>query len=175
MKITSSREVYRCRIFHVTEDRAVDPKTGFEIKRSVVRHGGSAVMMAVDHRKRVLLVRQYRLPAAKYLWELPAGTVDPGEKPLQTARRELIEETGYRAGTWRKLASFLVSPGYVTERMTIYLATNLTAGKATPMDDERIEARWFTAPEVARLIRTGTVDDAKTIIGFFAWRNGAMR
>src|ERR1035438_10761816 len=66
------------------------------------------------------------------------------------------------AGTWRKLASFLVSPGYVTERMTIYLATNLTAGKATPMDDERIEARWFTAPEVARLIRTGTVDDAKT-------------
>ena len=175
MKITSSREVYRCRIFHVTEDRAVDPKTGFEIKRSVVRHGGSAVMMAVDHRKRVLLVRQYRLPAAKYLWELPAGTVDPGEKPLQTARRELIEETGYRAGTWRKLASFLVSPGYVTERMTIYLATNLTAGKATPMDDERIEARWFTAPEVARLIHTGTVDDAKTIIGFFAWRNGAMR
>ena len=175
MKITSTREVYRCRIFHVTEDRAVDPKTGFEIKRSVVRHGGSAVMMAVDHRKRVLLVRQYRLPAAKYLWELPAGTVDPGEKPLQTARRELIEETGYRAGTWRKLASFLVSPGYVTERMTIYLATNLTAGKATPMDDERIEARWCTAPEVARLIRTGTVDDAKTIIGFFAWRNGAMR
>ncbi|MGA3016700.1 MAG: NUDIX hydrolase [Bryobacteraceae bacterium] len=172
MKITSSREVYRCGIFHVTEDRAVDPKTGFEIKRSVVRHGGSAVMMAVDDRKRVLLVRQYRLPAARDLWELPAGTVDAGEKPLQTARRELIEETGYRAGTWRKLASFLVSPGYVTERMTIYLATNLTAGKATPMEDERIEARWFTAPEVARLIRVGTIDDAKTIIGFFAWRNG---
>ena len=141
MKITSSREVYRCRIFHVTEDRAVDAKTGFEIKRSVVRHGGSAVMMAVDDRKRILLVRQYRLPAAKYLWELPAGTVDPGEKPLQTARRELIEETGYRARTWRKLASFFVSPGYVEERMTIYLATDLTAGKATPMDDERIEAR----------------------------------
>jgi ADP-ribose pyrophosphatase len=72
MKITSTREVYRCRIFHVTEDRAVDPKTGFEIKRSVVRHGGSAVMMAVDDRKRILLVRQYRLPAAKYLWELPS-------------------------------------------------------------------------------------------------------
>ena len=175
MKITSSREVYRCRIFHVTEDRAVDAKTGFEIKRSVVRHGGSAVMMAVDDRKRILLVRQYRLPAARYLWELPAGTVDPGEKPLQTARRELIEETGYRARTWRKLASFLVSPGYVTERMTIYLATNLTAGKATPMHDERIQARWFTAPEVARLIGVGTVDDAKTIVGFFAWRDGDMR
>ncbi|MGD0873127.1 MAG: NUDIX hydrolase [Bryobacteraceae bacterium] len=175
MKITSSREVYRCRLFHVTEDRAVDPKTGFEIKRSVVRHVGSAVMMAVDERKRILLVRQYRLPAAKYLWELPAGKLDPGEKPLQTARRELIEETGYRARTWRELASFLVSPGYVAERMTIYLATNLTAGKATPMEDERIEARWFTAPEVARLIRAGDIDDAKTIIGFFAWRYGPMR
>jgi ADP-ribose pyrophosphatase len=175
MKITSTREVYRCRIFHVTEDRAVDPKTGFEIKRSVVRHGGSAVMMAVDDRKRVLLVRQYRLPAAKYLWELPAGTLDPGEKPLQTARRELIEETGYRARTWRKLASFFVSPGYVTERMTIYLATNLTAGKATPMDDERIEARWFTAPEVDKMIRAGTIDDAKTIVGFLAWRSRPLR
>jgi ADP-ribose pyrophosphatase len=174
MKITSSREVYRCRIFHVTEDHAVDAKTKFEIKRSVVRHGGSAVMMAVDDRKRILLVRQYRLPAARYLWELPAGTVDPGEKPLQTARRELIEETGYRARTWRKLASFFVSPGYVTERMTIYLATNLIAGKATPMDDESIEARWFTAPEAAKLIRTGTIDDAKTIIGFLAWRNGPI-
>lgn len=175
MKITSSREVYRCSIFHVTEDRAVDRKTGFEIKRSVVRHGGSAVMMAVDDRKRILLVRQYRLAAARNLWELPAGTVDPGEKPLQTARRELIEETGYRARTWRKLASFFVSPGYVAERMTIYLATNLTAGQATPMEDERIEARWFTAREVARLIRAGTIDDAKTIIGFFAWRNGNLR
>ncbi len=175
MKITSSREVYRCRIFHVTEDRAVDPKTGFEIKRSVVRHGGSAVMMAVDDRKRILLVRQYRLPAAKYLWELPAGTVDPGEKPLQTARRELIEETGYRARTWRKLASFFVSPGYVEERMTIYLATDLTAGTATPMDDERIEARWFTTAEIAKLIRAGAIVDAKTIIGFFAWRSGSTR
>ena len=175
MKITSTREVYRCRIFHVTEDRAVDPKTGFEIKRSVVRHGGSAVMMAVDDRKRILLVRQYRLPAARYLWELPAGTVDPGEKPLQTARRELIEETGYRARTWRKLASFFVSPGYVAERMTIYLATDLTAGKAAPMDDERIEARWFTAAEVARLIGAGNIEDAKTIVGFLAWRNGPKR
>ena len=90
MKITSSREVYQCKLFRVTEDHAVDLKTGVEIKRSVVRHAGSAVMMAVDERNRVLLVRQYRLPAAKYLWELPAGRLDPGEKPLQTARRELI-------------------------------------------------------------------------------------
>src|SRR5690349_18152236 len=109
MKIVESKEVYQCSLFRVTEDRAVEPKTHFEIKRSVVRHIGSAVMMAVDDRKRVLLVRQYRLPAEKYLWELPAGKLDDGETPLEAAKRELIEETGYRARKWKKLISFLAS------------------------------------------------------------------
>jgi len=171
MKITSSREVYRCRLFSVTEDEAVDPKTGFTIKRSVVRHAGSAVMMAVDGKKRILLVRQYRLPAEKYLWELPAGKVDPGEKPLQAAKRELAEETGYKARTWTKLASFWASPGFVQERMTIYLATDLTAGSATPMDDERIEARWFTRREVREMIAAGKIEDAKTMVGFLRWQD----
>jgi ADP-ribose pyrophosphatase len=170
MKIVSSREVYKCNLFAVTEDRAVDPKAGFEIKRSVVRHAGSAVMMAVDEKKRILLVRQYRLPAGKDLWELPAGRLDPGETPLKAARRELAEETGYKARTWKKLASFWVSPGYVQERMTIFRATDLTAGDATPMDDERIETRWFTRREVAEMIRSGKMEDAKTIIGFFMAR-----
>ncbi|MFY9725198.1 MAG: NUDIX hydrolase [Bryobacteraceae bacterium] len=170
MKITSSREVYKCNLFRVTEDRASDPKTGFRIKRSIVRHAGSAVMMAVDDRQRILMVRQYRLPAARYIWELPAGRLDPGEKPLQAAKRELIEETGYRARRWTRLARFFVSPGYVDERMTIYLAEGLTAGVATPMDDERIETRWFPAREVERMIETGKLDDAKTIVGFYRWK-----
>src|SRR5690242_16354439 len=128
MKITSSKQVYDCGLFRVTEDEAVDPKTHFKIKRSVVRHAGSAVMMAVDARQRILLVRQYRLPAEKYLWELPAGRLDPGETPLQAAKRELAEETGYRARTWKKLVTFFASPGYVQEKMTIFQATNLTGG-----------------------------------------------
>lgn len=170
MKITESREVYQCKLFRVTEDKAVEPKTGFKIERSVVRHAGSAVMMAVDEKKRILLVRQYRLPADKYLWELPAGKLDAGEKPLQAAKRELAEETGYQAKKWSKLASFWVSPGYVEERMTIFLATDLTEGKATPMDDERIEARWFKKKEVAAMIEDGKIEDAKTIIGYFMWQ-----
>lgn len=170
MKITSSKEVYKCSLFSVTEDRAVDEKSKFEINRSVVRHAGSAVMMAVDEKKRILLVRQYRLPAEKYLWELPAGRLDPGEKPLQAAKRELAEETGYKAKTWTKLAGFFVSPGYVQEKMTIFLATDLTAGEATPMDDERIEARWFAKKELAEMIREGKIEDAKTIVGFFMWQ-----
>jgi ADP-ribose diphosphatase len=166
MKIISSKQVYDCGLFRVTEDRAVDPKTGFQIKRCVVRHIGSAVVMAVDAKKRILLVRQYRLPADRYLWELPAGRLDPGETTLQAARRELAEETGYKARTWKKLASFWVSPGYVEERMTIYLATDLKEGVATPMDDEQIEMAWFTRKQIAAMIAKGDIQDAKTLIGF---------
>ena len=169
MKLISSKEITTNRIFTVTWDHAVDPD-GFEIERAIVQHRGSAVIMPVDEKKRILLVRQYRLPARRFMWELPAGTVDPGEKPLQTARRELTEETGYRAKKWTKLAEFYPSPGFLSEKMTIYLATGLTAGEAKPMDDERIETRWFTAKEVDEMIRAGKIMDAKTNIGFLRWK-----
>jgi ADP-ribose pyrophosphatase len=169
MKLVSSTEKYRCEIFWVTEDRAVDPD-GFEIHRAIVQHRGSAVMMPVDKRGRILLVRQYRLPARKSLWELPAGRVDEGEKVLATARRELAEETGYRARRWKKLLSFFVSPGYVAEKMTIFVATDLVEGEAEPMEDERIESRWFAPRELDAMIRSGRIADAKTIVGFLAWQ-----
>ncbi len=169
MKIISSKELLRTPIFYVTQDVALDPE-GFEIKRAIVQHGGSAVVMPVDDRRRVLLVKQYRLPARRYMWELPAGRVDEGETPLQAARRELKEETGYRARKLQKLAEFYASPGFLAEKMTIYLAQGLTAGKATPMEDERIEMQWYSATEVDKLIQTGKILDAKTMIGFFHWK-----
>ena len=148
----------------------LDDPDGFEIERAIVQHGGSAVMMPVDDRKRILLVRQYRLPARRYTWELPAGRVDEGETPLQAARRELVEETGYRAKSWKKLTEFYPSPGFLAEKMTIYLATGLKAGEAKPMEDERIETRWFTSDELDDFIRSGKVIDAKTMIGFLRWK-----
>ena len=169
MKLISSKELLRNRIFHVTQDHALDPD-GFEIKRAIVHHGGSAVMMPIDTRRRVLLVKQYRLPARRFMWELPAGTVDPGETPLQTARRELAEETGYRAKTWAKLAEFFPSPGFLAEKMTIYTARDLTEGEAKPMEDERIETKWHTAGEIDKMIRSGKIIDAKTMIGFLRWQ-----
>ena len=169
MKIVSSKERFKNRLFTVTEDHAIDPD-GFEIKRAIVHHRGSAVMMPVDDRKRILLVRQYRLPAQRFLWELPAGSVDPGETPLQTAKRELKEETGYRAKHWKKLVTFFPSPGFLTEQMSIYLATGLTAGAATPMDDERIATRWFSAEEVESAIDANQIRDAKTMLGYFFWK-----
>ena len=168
MKITASKEVYRCGLFWVTEDEAED-KTGWKMKRSVVRHRGSAVMMAVDDKNRVLLVRQYRLPANQSLWELPAGKTDEGESVQQAAKRELIEETGVRAKKWKKLVTFFPSPGYVEEQMTIFLATDLTLGESQPMEDERIETRWFTKKELRKLIESNKIIDAKTMIGFLYW------
>jgi ADP-ribose pyrophosphatase len=169
MKTISSKELIRTPILWVTMDRAIDPD-GFEIKRAIVQHRGSAVMMAVDGRDRILLVRQYRLPARQYLWELPAGRVDEGETPLQAAKWELVEETGYRARTWKKLVEFYPSPGFLAEKMTIYIATGLTEGVQTPMEDERIQARWFSADEIDRMIERGKILDGKTMIGFLKWR-----
>ncbi len=169
MKLVSSRERYRCSILRVTEDHAIEPG-GVEIRRVVVRHGASAVMMPVDAKGRVLLVRQYRLPAGRALWELPAGRADPGESPLAAARRELEEETGYRARHWKKLVAFYPSPGFLTEKMTIFLATGLIAGLARPMEDERIECRWFTRRELDARIRAGKIIDGKTLVGLMLER-----
>jgi ADP-ribose pyrophosphatase len=174
MKLISSEERYRTPIFWVTQDHALDPD-GFEIHRAVVQHNGSAVMMPVDAKGRILLVRQYRLPARRYLWEFPAGRVDPGETVLKAARRELVEETGYRARKWKKLVSFWASPGYVAEKMTIYVATELTAGESKPMEDERIRTRWFRPREIEKAIRTGGIGDAKTMIGYFLWKSSRSK
>src|SRR5262249_35075050 len=99
MKIVSSKEVLKNKLFTVVDEIAHDP-SGFEIHRNIVRHPGSAVMLAVDPQQRILLVKQFRLPAEQELWELPAGRVDPGESSLEAAKRELSEETGYSAKTW---------------------------------------------------------------------------
>ena len=132
-------------------------------------------MMPVDARGRILLVRQYRLPARAYLWELPAGRVDPGETVLRAAKRELREETGYTARKWTKLVTFWASPGYVAEKMTIFAAEQLTPGEAKPMEDERIETRWFTLREIEALIDAGKLVDGKTIIAAGLWKRRRNR
>jgi ADP-ribose pyrophosphatase len=104
------------------------------------------------------------------LWELPAGRLDPGETPLKAAKRELLEETGFKAKKWTKLATYYPSPGFLAEKMTLFAAEELTEGDAQPMDDERIEVRWFTPKELDGMIREGKLQDGKTLIGFLTWR-----
>jgi ADP-ribose pyrophosphatase len=168
MKIISSKEILKNKIFTVVDEVAHD-NSGFEIHRNIVRHPGSAVMIAVDEKDRILLVKQFRLPAEKDLWELPAGRIDKGENALQAAKRELREETGYEAKKWVKLISYWASPGYVAEKMNLFLAQNLTAGKPHPMGDERIETEWFSRKKIAKMIDGGKLEDGKTLVGYFMW------
>ena len=164
-RLISSRTVYRGPVFWVTTDDVEEPG-GVRARRDVIHHTGSVVVLAVDESRstpRVLLERQYRHAANDYLWELPAGRIDPGEKPLPAARRELLEETGYTATHWRRILNFYASPGFVAETMSVYMATGLRVGEAQPEDDEVIHKRMVSLPAAVRMVLNGTIRDAKTI------------
>ena len=164
-RVISSRTVYRGPVFSVSTDHVVEPG-GIKVRRDLIHHSGSIVVLAVDDSRatpRVLLERQYRHAAGDYLWELPAGRIDPGEDELEAAKRELIEETGYRAARWRRILKFYASPGFVAETMAVYLATGLRLGEAEPEEDEVIQKRLTPLPTVVQMILNGTIRDAKTI------------
>ncbi len=164
-RILSSRTVYRGPVFSVTTDHVEEPG-GVRARRDVIHHSGSVVVLAVDNSTappRVLLERQYRHAATDYLWELPAGRIDPGEQELKAAQRELLEETGYTAAKWRRILKFYASPGFVAETMSVFLATGLSAGEAQPEEDEIIYKRMVPLAAAVRMVIRGTIRDAKTI------------
>ncbi|HTW31074.1 MAG TPA: NUDIX hydrolase [Candidatus Sulfotelmatobacter sp.] len=164
-RIVSSRTVYRGPVFSVTTDQVEEPG-GVRARRDVVHHSGSVVILAVDESgkiPRALLERQYRHAAADYLWELPAGRIDPGENEREAAKRELLEETGYTADRWRRILHFYASPGFVAETMSVYLATGLHAGEAHPEADEVIYKKFVSLPAAVKMVINGTIRDAKTI------------
>jgi ADP-ribose pyrophosphatase len=165
-RLISSRTVYRGPAFWVTTDDVQEPG-GIRVRRDIVHHTGSIVVLAVDESgsaPRILLERQYRHAAKDYLWELPAGRIDPGEKPLPAAKRELLEETGYTAARWKRIFKFYASPGFLAETMSVYLATGLSSGMAQPEDDEMIQPRMVALSTALRMVLRGTIRDAKTIL-----------
>ncbi|MGH9516028.1 MAG: NUDIX hydrolase [Terriglobales bacterium] len=166
-RVISSRESYRGPVFWVSTDDVLEP-TGIRATRDVVRHSGSIVILAVDESSnspRVLLEKQYRHAAGRFLLELPAGRIDEGENALHAAKRELLEETGYSARSWKRVLHFWASPGFVAEAMTIYLARDLKAGAAQPEDDEVIEIKLVPIKKAASMVLKGVIQDAKTIAG----------
>lgn len=166
-RVLSSKTVYRGPVFHVTTDQVLEPG-GVKARRDIVRHQGSVVIMVVDdtgREPRVLLIRQFRHAAGQPLWELPAGRIDPGEQERAAARRELVEETGFRARRWKRVLFFYASPGFLDETMAIWMATGLTRGRATPEEDENIRPRWFSLSAAVRMVQNGRIHDAKTIAG----------
>ena len=164
VRVLKSREIYKGRVIQVKVDSIIEPG-GVRALREVVHHAGSVVILAHAGDGRIVLVRQYRYPAREFLWELIAGGLEPGEKPLAAARRELLEETGYRARKCRLLFDFFPSPGILTEKMFLVEATELTRSIAHPDPDERIEVGHFTPVQLMKMIKSGRIRDAKTLVG----------
>ncbi len=129
-----------------------------------MEHPGAVAILVLDQRERVLLVRQYRRPAAGILLEVPAGKLEPGEEPLDCARRELAEETGCRGGSWRKLTWFYTSPGFCDEKIYLFKAEGVTQGPPAPDVDEALEPLWLDLTAAQQMVRRGEINDAKTII-----------
>lgn len=168
-KVISSRLSFKGRVFNVYTDTLEEPDGHRHIK-DVIRHHGSVVILAVDEQTNpadpdVILERQYRHAAGQYLIELPAGTREPGESPLAAARREMIEETGYRAKRWTMLIKYFASPGFLGEWMQIYLARDIRQGEAHLEKDENLEVFRMPLSQATKMVADGKIHDGKTLIG----------
>ena len=166
-QLLSSAVVYEGPLFRVLHDKMIEPG-GKHSERDVIRHNGSVVVLAIDNSKSkrdpwIVVERQYRHAANQFLWELPAGKLDPGEDPLAGAQRELEEETGYRAKKWKPFVEYYASPGFLGESMKVFLAEELKPGHPHPEDDEEIELRLVKLSDVVRMIEKGAILDGKTL------------
>ncbi len=175
-EVLRSEAVYEGKLFMVLKEQVREPN-GHTSERDIIRHNGSVVILAADTngkkgRKdpKLVLERQYRHAAGQYLWELPAGKIEPGEERLAAAKRELQEETGYVAAEWTELVRYFASPGFLGEWMQVYLAEDLTGGEAAPEPDETLEIYRLALSEVEQLMAEGKILDGKTLIGIGAYR-----
>jgi len=161
MKPDDSRTAYHGKLFDVTVER------WGEHEREIVEHPGAVAIVAVDGVGMVALVRQRREAARKLLLELPAGTLEAGETPLASARRELEEETGLTGGSWRELAAFYTTPGFCREYMHLFVTESVERGEASPEADEELELVWWSVDEIST--RLGEIEDAKTLAGLLLY------
>jgi 8-oxo-dGTP pyrophosphatase MutT (NUDIX family) len=156
--------IYEGRVINVSVD-TVELPNGRRVPLEIVRHPGGAAAVAIDDEQRVCLLRQYRHAAGGYIYELPAGKLEPGEPPELTARRELVEEGAVHAAHWIELGAYFSSPGVFTEVIHLYLATGLTPATAAPEPDEVFQVEWWPLQQAVERAHDGELSDAKTVIG----------
>ena len=161
--------IFTGRIFSVIK-KSITDEEGKQLERDIVVHPGAVAVLPILPDRRIVLIRQKRIAVEDDLIELPAGTMEPGEEPIVTARRELIEETGYRADELVPILKFYTSPGFVKEEMRLFKATGLVAGPTALDDDEKIEPLLLDLPQAMHKVLSGEIRDAKTIIGIL-WYN----
>jgi ADP-ribose pyrophosphatase len=160
--LIGSQEIYRGRVVNLRVDE-IEIASGVNVRREVVEHSGAVVVVPVDAQGNILWVRQYRYAAERELLELPAGTLERGEEPEACARRELVEEVGFAASTWKTLGGFFSAPGFCSEYLHAFLATDLTAEQAEGDEDEEIEVETLSLDESLARIDAGEIVDAKSL------------
>jgi ADP-ribose pyrophosphatase len=165
-RTVASRSVWSGRVIRVRIDEVVRDD-GHRTSREIVEHPGAVAIVAWDG-QRLAMVRQWRHATGRALLEVPAGTLEPDERPLETARRELAEEVGCAAADWTEGPGFFTAPGFCDERMHLYLARGLTESVAEADEDEQLDVTWMTLPDVVAAIDDGRIEDAKTIAAV-AW------
>lgn len=166
VRVLRRRTIYTGRVVRLV--REILAVGGRRLMRETILHPGAVVIVPLLPGGRVVLVRQYRRAVNRVLLELPAGTLEAGEPPLACARRELAEETGWRARRWRRLTQFYTAPGVLSERMTVFLATDLRPGRADPDADEGLTVTVLPLRRALERVHGGAIRDAKTIIGLLA-------
>jgi 8-oxo-dGTP pyrophosphatase MutT (NUDIX family) len=164
--VLSSERVFDGKVFEIDRDRVRMPN-GRDVTVDIVRHARSVVLLPMPNPGEIVLIRQYRYAVNRWLWEAPAGSVDPGEEPEAAARRECHEEIGQVPDTVVRLAALLPTPGYCNEEMVFFRLSGLTAPDqpAEPDEDEDIEPRTFTIAEARDMVRRGEIVDMKTVVG----------
>jgi len=164
MTLHDSAVKFRGRVITVTVDDVTLPN-GHRASLEIIHHPGGAAIVALDDEKRVCLLRQHRHAVGGYLWELPAGKLEPNEPPLLTAQRELVEEAGREALKWESLGVCTPSPGVLREVVHLFLATNLTVAPSAPESAEVFEVHWVPIAEAHQWVIDGKINDAKTAVG----------
>lgn len=163
-KLVNKVKLFEGNIINLRRDTVILPN-GKQATREVVEHPGAVAIVPIADDGRIILVRQYRHSTGKLLLEIPAGKLDKGEQPDACARRELEEETGYRAGNLRRLASVFTTPGFSDEIIHIYLATGLTASKQHTDEDEFLDVEMYSRDQIREMLAQGELQDAKTALG----------
>jgi ADP-ribose pyrophosphatase len=170
----ASERIFDGRIIQLKVDDVLLPN-GKTAKREIVHHPGAVAVLPLTDDGKMIAVRQFRKPLELTIVEIPAGKLEKGEDPLACAKRELEEETGYRAERFEHLSSFYTSPGFADELLHLYVATGLQAGETRPDEDEFVEVLALTLDEAHELHRAGKIRDAKTVLALFAWENRVLK